>query len=153
MIARRGPLALLLAAGLLSPLAVGTGQAAAPGKVKVGVDQATNVSFSVTGRMIDVRLRPSGDGVPNPLVQQLSNASIAVACRGRSPKHGRYVVGEIETSWPKDSDLMRTRLSRDGSARMQWCVLEQIDGTDIAVTRKMRTPKPVAPDAPASATP
>jgi len=143
----RRPLLALITAGLLSPLAVGTGLAAAPGKVKVGVDQKKNVSFSVDGRVIDVTLRPTGD-TPNPLTTELSGQSIVVACKGTSPRHGTVVIADFETSWPVGSSLLRARLSRDASDAMQWCVLEQPDGTDIAVTRKLRTPKPSSDPAP-----
>lgn len=139
----RGPLAGLIVAALCSPLAVGTVEAAAPGKVKVGVDRAKNVSFSVDGRAIDVTLRPTGD-TPNPLAAKLSGESVVVACKGTSPKRGTVLIADLETAWPTGSTLLHGKLSRDASDALQWCVLEQPDGTDIAVTRKLRTPKPAA---------
>jgi hypothetical protein len=141
MSASRRRLIVTVATSLLFPLAVGTGQAAAPGKVKVGVDRTKNVSFSVDGRMIDVTLRPDGATV-NPLAAKLAGESIVVACKGASPKRGDVRVGDVETSWPAGQTLLRARLSRDVSDAMQWCLLEQPDGTDVAVTRKLRTPKP-----------
>lgn len=128
---------------LLSPLAVGTGQAAAPGKVKVGVDKTKGVSFSIDGRTIDVTLRPNGDE-PNKLASELSGASIVVACKGTSPKRGSVLIGDLETSWPVGEVLLHGKLSKDVSDDLQWCVLEQPDGTDIAVTRKLRSPKPTS---------
>lgn len=141
MSAARRRLAGLVAVALCSPLAAGTGEAAAPGKVKVGVDREKNVSFSVDGRTIDVTLRPDGE-TPNPLVKDLSGQSIVVACKGTSPKRGKVLIGDLETSWPTGTPAFRGRLSRDVSDALQWCVLEQPDGTDVAVTRKLRTPKP-----------
>jgi hypothetical protein len=143
MSARSGRLAGLVLLALASPLAAGTVDAAAPGKVKVGVDQEQNVSFSVNGRMVDVSLRPSGDQ-PNALAEKLSGESIVVACKGTSPKRGRVLIGDLETSWPTGATLLRGKLSRDVSDGLQWCVLEQPDGSDIAVTRKLRTPKPAS---------
>lgn len=139
----RGPLMGVILAGFVLPLAVGTVEAAAPGKVKVGVDQAKNVSFSVDGRTIDVTLRPTGD-TPNPLAAKLSGEGVVVACKGTSPRRGTVLVADLETSWPTGATLLHGKLSRDASDRLQWCVLEQPDGTDIAVTRKLRTPKPTA---------
>jgi hypothetical protein len=143
----RRPLVATLLACLAWPMTVGTGLAAAPGKVKVGVDHDANVSFSINGRSIDVRLRPAGD-TPNPLLAKLAGAGVVVACKGTSPKHHRELVADIETAWPAGTDLLRVRLSRDASDAMQWCVLEQPDGTDLAVTRKLRTPKPAAVSTP-----
>lgn len=126
---------------IVAAFGVTPGEAAAPGKVKVGVDRATNVSFSINGRTIDVVLRPVDDA-PNPLAQRLSGMGVAVACKGTSPRRGRVLVAELETAWPTGAEMMRGRLSRDVSVRPQWCVLEEPDGTDIAVTRKLRTPRP-----------
>lgn len=139
----RGRIAGLVLVALASPLAVGTVDAAAPGKVKVGVDRARNVSFSLNGRTIDVTLRPAGDQ-PNPLAEKLSGESVVVACKGTSPRRRQVMIGDLETSWPTGATLLRGKLSRDVSDAPQWCVLEQPDGSDIAVTRKLRTPKPAA---------
>lgn len=146
------PLLAVITAGLLLPLAVGTSHAAAPGKVKVGVDRKEAVSFSIDGRTIDITLRPVGDKA-NQLVADLSGAYVVVACKGTSPKHGRRAVGDLQTTWPVGQSAMRGRLSHDVSDAMQWCVLEHLDGTDIAVTRKLRTPKPAAASTPQPTTP
>jgi hypothetical protein len=146
MVPRRAVATVVAAAPLLA-IAVGTGHAAAPGKVKVGVDRVQHVSFSVEGRAIVVMLRASGSD-RNPLAAELSNQSVVVACKGRSPKRGAARLGELETSWPTGSDVLRGQLSRDVSGAMQWCVLEQPDGADIAVTRKLRAPQPTAAPTP-----
>ncbi len=140
-------LAALLTISAGAWLATAPVEAAAPGKVKVGVDQATGVSFSVDGRMVDVTLRPTGDA-PNPLVARLSGESVVLACKGTSPRRGTVLIADMETAWPTGAALMRAKLSRDVSSALQWCVLEQPDGTDIAVTRKLRTPKPAATPTP-----
>lgn len=126
------------------------GAASSGGGVKVGVDRKTNVSFSVSGRMIDITLRPVGDA-PNPLLSELSGQSIAVACKGAHPRRGGVSVAVLETSWPASAAMMRGRLSRDVSSDMQWCVLELPDGGDIAVTRKLRAPRPSASPTPSPA--
>ena len=141
---RRPVLAATIAAALACPFLLGTTLAAAPTKVRVGVDKSKNVSFSIDGRTIDVTLRPDADGKANALAAQLSGAGVVVACKGTSPKRGRVQVGDMETAWPVGEVTMHGRLSHDISDDPQWCVLEQPDGTDIAVTRKLRAPKPDA---------
>lgn len=154
MIAARGPLLVALLAALVTPAAVGTSQAAAPGKVKVGVDREQNVSFRIDGRRVELTLRPVG-GIANPLTAQLPGNRVVLACKGTSPKRGRVLVGELDVQWPYSATVMHGKLTHDVSDAMQWCVLEQPDGADIAVTRKLRAPKPgdVDPTTPPATTP
>ncbi len=144
----RRPLPAVVAAAVVLPLAAPSGQAAAPTKRKVGVDAARQVSFTVTGRSVDLSLRPSG-GAANPLAAELAGQSVVLACKGTPPKRRRAAVGVIETNWPSaDPTFARLQLSRDVSGSVLWCVLEHPDGTDIAVARKLRAPESVTPQAP-----
>lgn len=115
--------------------------AAAAARTRVGVDHTRNVSFTVTNRAIAITLRPV-DGQPNPLATELSGTDIVVACQGKSPSTGRQRIADATAVWPADATTFEGKLSRDISDGLKWCVLERPDGTDLAVTLKMRVPKP-----------
>ncbi|MEH3052788.1 MAG: hypothetical protein PGN13_02115 [Patulibacter minatonensis] len=148
MIRRRRALPTVVAVTVAMPLTAPSGQAAAPTKPKSGVDAARQVAFTVAGRSVDLVLRPSS-GSANPLAAQLAGQGVVLACKGTPPGRHRPALGVIETNWPTaDPTFFRVQLSRDVSTSMQWCVLEQPDGKDIAVARRLRVPKPVTPQAP-----
>ena len=115
--------------------------ASAAGQTKVGVDKKTQVSFSLTGRSLTVTLRPLG-GAINPLVNELWGAPVTLACRGFSPKGGKAHIATTTTTWLDEALTTTVKLSRDVSGKTTWCVMEQPDGTDLAVTTKLRTPAP-----------
>lgn len=110
-------------------------------RTRVGVDQQRQVGFTMTGRSVLVNLRPI-DGQPNPLVAELSGTDVVLACRGKSPANGRDRIADQEASWPMGATSFTGKLSRDISDGPKWCVLERPDGTDLAVTLKLRVPKP-----------
>lgn len=110
---------------------------------RVGVDQDKQVVFSVSGRELIVRLRPV-DGSTNPLAADLSGSDVVLACRGRSPKGGAERIASSKVVWPAGSTEVTTRLSKDVSSKLRWCIMERPDGSDVAVTLKMRVPNPAA---------
>lgn len=110
---------------------------------RVGVDQEAQVVFSVAGRDLTVRLRPV-DGAENPLASDVSGADVVFACLGRSPKDDRERIAKSQTVWPAGETEFTTRLSKDVSAKLRWCLMERPDGGDLAVARKMRIPNPAA---------
>jgi len=137
----RRPLFAVLAASLLSPLAFGSTLAAPTSHAKIGLDRAKNVSFSINGTAFQVTLNAYGE-TANPLTSELSNQGVALACKGRDTRRHRWIVSSIETAWPKGQAFLRGTFPQDVSLRTQWCVLEQPDGKDLALTRKLHTPKP-----------
>jgi hypothetical protein len=108
---------------------------------KLGVDQAKQVSFSLTGRSLTVTLRSDGTS-NNPLLASLSGSEVLFSCRGVGPKGGKPRIATADATWETDASIVTVKLSRDVSKKVSWCVLELPDHSDIAVTTKMRTPKP-----------
>jgi hypothetical protein len=129
---------ILLAVAVVSAVAP---FASAETRPRVGVDQSKGVSFSISRRDVVVTLRPL-DGAENPLAAELSGKDVQLACRGKSPSSGKFLIGSVKTTWPKAATALPTRLSKDVSAKVSWCVLEHPDGEDIAVTTKVRVPAP-----------
>jgi hypothetical protein len=129
---------ILLAVAVVS---AGVPLASAETRTRVGVDQANSVSFAITGRNVLVTLRPVADA-ENPLAAELSGEAVQLACRGKNPSSGKFVIGSVKGTWPKKSTTFPTRLSKDVSEKVSWCVLEHADGRDIAVTKKVRIPAP-----------
>ncbi|MBJ7470619.1 MAG: hypothetical protein JHD16_04930 [Solirubrobacteraceae bacterium] len=124
---------------VLVPSAVG---AASSTPTRVGVDEDAQVSFSMTGREITVTLRPV-DGAENPIVRDLSGTDVVVACSGSSPKNKkrRGLIAEADLVWADGATQQTVRLSKDVSYKPKWCVLERPQGSDLAVTFKLRVVK------------
>lgn len=110
---------------------------------RVGVDAKKQVSFSMTGRDLTVTLRPV-DGQENKLVRDLENTEVVVACQGTSPTKKKLLIADASTTWAEDALSAKLRLSKDVSVKPKWCVLERPQGTDLAVTFKLRIVKPAA---------
>ncbi len=137
--------ALLLSASVLSAVAAPAALAAASTPTRVGVDEKKQVSFSMTGRDLTVTLRPV-DGADNPMLRDLENTDVVVACQGTSPKKKKKkkLIADAKTTWAEGALTTKLRLSKDVSVKPKWCVLERPQGTDLAVTFKLRVVKPAA---------
>ncbi len=139
--------AVLSAAAVAAPLAAAADPAPTTPKpatpTRVGLDVKKQVSFSLTGRDIVVTLRPV-DGQENKLVRDLENTEVVVACQGTSPTKKKLLIADASTTWAEDALSTKLRLSKDISVKPKWCVLERPQGTDLAVTFKLRIVKPAA---------
>lgn len=130
--------------GLVAPAAAPARVAEAPATpTRVGIDRDRQVSFSLSGRSLTVTLRPV-DGEPNPLETTVFGADVVLVCNGTSPRTRRAAVADRELRWTPGATALTARLSRDVSFKPRWCVLEQADGTDLAVTFKLRLPRPTS---------
>ncbi len=130
----------LLPAALLAALAPAAAFAAVSTPTRVGVDEKKQVSFSMTGRDVTITLRPI-DGVENPIARDLSDTEVVLACSGTSPKKNKTAVADADATWAPGATQQKFRLSKDVSLRPKWCVLERPQGTDLAVTFKLRVVK------------
>jgi hypothetical protein len=135
----------LLAVAVVATL---TPVASAAAPTHVGVDHTHSVKFSLTARTLTITLQPVGDQ-PNPLEASLPGTVLDTACNGRSPKTGKAIVAsKLSVTWPSSGTALTVKLNRDVSAHVRWCVIERQDtGADIAVSEKMRVPRPTTPAA------
>lgn len=133
----------VLLSAALAAAAVPAAHAAVSTPPRVGLDEKKQVSFSMVGRDLTVTLRPV-DGADNPMVRDLENTEVVVACQGRSPKKNKVLIADASTTWEQGALSQKLRLSKDVSLKPKWCVLERPQGTDLAVTFKLRVVKPAA---------
>lgn len=129
----------LLASALLIGGGVPAALAATP--TRVGVDKEHQVSFSMTGPTVIVTLRPV-DGETNPIADKLDDKDVVLFCRGTDPNTGRERTAKKRKAWLAGATDVAIKLSSDVSDHPRWCVLEKPDGTDIAVTLKLRVVNP-----------
>lgn len=130
----------LLPAAVLAAAAPAVAVAAVSTPTRVGVDEKKQVSFSMTGRDVTVTLRPV-DGAENVMARDLANTDIVLACQGTSPKKNKLTLADVSATWADGATQQTLRLSKDVSLRPKWCVLERPQGTDLAVTFKLRVVK------------
>lgn len=131
------PLLLMAAAVTAVP---GAAVAATSTPTRVGLDEKRQVSFNLSGRDATVTLRPI-DGAENPLARDLYDTDVVLACSGRSPKTKKTLITDASTTWPTGTTAHRFRLKKDVSFKPKWCVLERPQGTDLAVTFKLKVVK------------
>jgi hypothetical protein len=134
---RLHPLLLTAAAVTALPCAA---FAATPTPTRVGIDQKTQVSFNMTGRTVTVTLRPI-DGAENPLARDLYDTDVVLACSGTSPSKKKVLITDASVKWPNGQTAHQFRLKKDVSLKPKWCVLERPQGTDLAVTFKLKVVK------------
>lgn len=137
---RPAPLLLAVAAVAALPSAA---LAAASTPNRVGLDEKRQVSFNMSGRDVTVTLRPI-EGEQNPLARDLSDTDVVLACSGTSPTKRKVAISDAAVKWPTDATAHQFRLKKDVSVKPKWCVLERPQGTDLAVTFKLRVVKPAA---------
>lgn len=113
---------------------------AASTPTRVGLDEKRQVSFNMTGRTVMVTLRPI-DGVENPLARDLYDTDVVLACSGTSPSKKKALVSDASVKWPSGQTSHQFRLKKDVSVKPKWCVLERPQGTDLAVTFKLKVVK------------
>lgn len=118
----------------------GAAVAAASTPTRVGIDQEQQVSFNMTGRTVTVTLRPI-DGAENPLARDLYDTDVVLACSGTSPSKKKVLVTDASVTWPEGQTAHQFRLKKDVSVKPKWCVLERPQGTDLAVTFKLKVVK------------
>ena len=96
----------------------------------------------MTGRDVTITLRPV-DGADNPIAKDLSDTDVVLACSGKSPKKpgGKAAIADVSAKWAAGATQQKLRLSKDVSLKPKWCVLERPQGTDLAVTFKLRVVK------------
>lgn len=133
-------LSALLPIAVVAALVPAVAHAAASTPTRVGLDEEKQVSFSMTGRDVTVTLRPIDDAV-NPLAADLAATDVVLACRGTGPKSGKTTVADRPATWADGATSQTFRLSKDVSKKPKWCVLERPQGTDLAVTFKLRVVK------------
>ena len=114
--------------------------AAASTPTRVGLDEKRQVSFNLTGRDVTVTLRPV-DGAENPLARDLYDTDVVLACSGTSPSKKKVLITDASVTWPNGQTAHEFRLKKDVSVKPKWCVLERPQGTDLAVTFKLRVIK------------
>jgi len=134
---------ILATATILATALPAAALAATKTPTRTGVDKATQVSFTLTGRSLVVNLRAI-DGQPNPLMGKVPGTKVVVACRGTSPKDHKTRNTFADVDWPAGASTVTAKLARDVSDKPVWCLLEASDGADYAVTYKLRIPKPAA---------
>lgn len=114
--------------------------AASSTPTRVGIDEKRQVSFNLSGRDVTVTLRPI-DGAENPLARDLYDTKVVLACSGRSPAKKKTLITDASTTWPTGQTAHQFRLKKDVSLKPKWCVLERPQGTDLAVTFKLKVIK------------
>lgn len=110
-------------------LAVAAGASTSP----VRLDRLHGVRFELSGSVLTVALAPQPGRTPPDVRRQLWGKRIRAVCAPTfNPREAPRSAVRAVRLWPRGALEVRYRFPRDVSSNVKWCLLEDVNGGDVA---------------------